>query len=47
MHAAAVVCFVLAVLIGAEEIAGHTISELDWVAGGLALWAASSLPSPR
>jgi len=47
LHAGAVAMFVLAALVGTEEIAGYVVDELDWVTGGLALWATSSLPLPK
>lgn len=46
LHLAAVVLFLVAVLFGAQTIQGYSVDALDWVALGLACWAASSLGPP-
>ena len=40
---AALVCFLLEVLVGDAVVLGQNIQALDWVAGGLACWVASAL----
>jgi len=45
LQIAALVVFAVAALFGAVSVEEIDISQLDLIAGGLALWCASTLPS--